>query len=195
MCITVATKYVPDSSADAHTASSPLCLCFVPFQKTVLVWTLSASTWDAPELSRSSSFSGESLSQSSFANKLPFLLCASGAVEVRTLCLQAAFTVSKTCLTGKLETGMATSSCHACFASGKPCWIDLAVQMVVSSTSDCYSGGHSVLGYVKKPSVEEMGWEEKAALTSFAEVLPCPVPPQPANASLPSSLISVCWHF
>lgn len=113
---------------------------------------------------------------------------------MRALCLQATFTVSKTCLSGKLETGIAPSSCHTCFASGKPCWIDLAVQVVVSSTSDCCSDGHSVLIYVKKLSVEEMGWEEKlpVPLTMFAEVLPCPVPPQPANASLPSSLIGVC---
>lgn len=83
---------------------------------------------------------------------------------MRTLCLQAVFTVSKTCLSGKLETGIAPSSCHDYFASGRHCRIDLAVQVVVSSTSDCCSGGHSTLGSVKKPSVEEMRGKAACAL-------------------------------
>lgn len=84
---------------------------------------------------------------------------------MRTLCLQASFTISKTCLSGKLETGIASGGCHTCFASGKPCWIDLAVQVMVSSTSDCRNGGHCVLGSVKKPSVEERAGEESCLCT------------------------------
>lgn len=95
-------------SAHAHTASDPLRLCFVSSEEIVLVCAASAKVQDAPELSSPFSRGDETVFPRvhSSINSFPCHFCATGAVEVSTLCLQASFRVSKTCLLVKLKMGI-----------------------------------------------------------------------------------------
>lgn len=121
---------------------------------------------DALQLSSPSSRGGEMvfLRVCSQINSFLCCFCAVGAVEVSTLCLQASFRVSKTCLLGKLKVGISPCCLPCLCCPRKPFWIDLAMQVVVTSIPDCCDGGHSIWGSVKKPSVEDKRRKAACAL-------------------------------
>lgn len=87
-------------------ASAPLY--FESSEEAILVSAPSAKVQDAPERSSPSFQGGEMVFPRvpSPINSFPCHCCSAAAVEVSTLCLQASFRVSKTCLLDKLKGGI-----------------------------------------------------------------------------------------
>lgn len=73
-------------------------------------------------------------------NSFPCHCCCAAAVEVSTLCLQASFKVSKTCLLDKLKGGISPMLLPGLCHLREHFWIDLALQVAVSSTAMVATG-------------------------------------------------------